>query len=179
MVPCLTLSRFVRRFLGYTAAGAGVVLLAKPLVITAVVIGVCATVGFLMWLPLRGAVAVHNATWHSVCGRGRRWLEPVGHKCRQANQAACTFIERAAPVVSSVLLEGLSAAVVAVVLALAAGARPPRASPVVPVAALCGALAGGLLVFARKRREGRILETDVPTEISQGASRSSTQPPSS
>jgi hypothetical protein len=174
------MSRLVRRFLGCTVAGAGVVIFAKPLIWLSLVVGLFATIGFLLWLPLHAVVAGPHRTWQSVYGRGRRWFEPVGHKCRRTTATLRMLMERATPLVSNLLLEGLSGAVVAVVLVVAAGAaHNPRRSPVVPLAALCGALAGGLLALARRRREGRLADLEAAAPADHGASRSSSQPPSS
>jgi hypothetical protein len=175
----LNLSRIVRRVLGCTAAGAGVVLFAKPLICLALVVGFFATVGFLLWLPVQAAVVGPQRTWQSVYGRGRRWFGPVGQKCRRASASMCAVMAWATPVVSNLLLEGVSGALVAVVLAMAAGVHEPKKSPVMPLAALCGALAGGLLALTRSRRAAPAADVEPETIVDQGANRSSSQLPSS
>src|ERR1700736_2009526 len=121
MDQSLSVGRFLRRFFCCTAAGAGVVIFAKPLILMAVVVGVFAGIGFLLWLPLRPVFAASVCPWQKAYGHGRRLLDPVGHKCRQTANIMRNLVERATPVVSSLLLEGVSGAVVALVLAVAAG----------------------------------------------------------
>jgi hypothetical protein len=173
MDQSLGVGRFLRRFFCCTAAGAGVVIFAKPLVLLAVVVGIFAGIGFLLWLPLRPVFAAGRCPWQKAYGHGRRWLDPVGHKCRQTADIVRNLVERATPVVSGLLLEGVSGAVVALVLAVAAGAN----NKAIPAAALSGALAGGILALTRSRQETPQLEPE--TGLDQGPSLSSTQPPSS
>jgi hypothetical protein len=172
-----TQNRFLRRFLGCTAGGAAVVIFAKPLIILTVVVGVFATIGFLLWMPLRAVMVGPQRSWQSVCGQGRRWLNPMGQKCRRATTTLRAAVQRATPLVSHVLLEGVSGAVVALMLTVAAEAHTAKKSPVVLVAALSGAGAGSLLALAHRRRTGE--NTDTKAENDQGANLSSSQAPSS
>jgi hypothetical protein len=175
MDQSLGVGRFLRRFFCCTAAGAGVVIFAKPLVLMAVVVGVCAAIGFLLWLPLRTVFAVGRNPWQKACGYGRRWLDPVRHKCRQTADIIRNLVERTTPVVSGLLLEGVSGAVVALVLAVAVGAH----NKAIPAAALSGALAGALLALTRSRQESNSLQLQTEAGLDQGPSLSRTQPPSS
>jgi hypothetical protein len=168
MHPSVCHSRFWRRLIGCTATGAGVVLFAKPLLIVTAVIGILATVGFLFWLPIQTAVVGPQRTWQSMCGRGRRWFGPVGQTCRSAGAMARALLEWLTPLVSDVLLEGVSGALVAVVLILAVlgpEAHQPSGVALARAAVVSGALAGVLLALTR-RRGGSKAESESETTSS-------------
>jgi hypothetical protein len=108
-----------------------------------------------------------------MCGRGRRWLDPVSQKCKQATATLGAAVRRATPLVSRVLLEGVSGAVVAVMLAVAVEAPNVKKSPVVPAAALAGAVMGSLLALTQRRREKAATEDETAGPGDSGASLSS------
>lgn len=175
MAPSLTVCRFARRFAGCAAAGAGVVIFAKPLIFLTVAATVFALIGFLMWLPIHTALVIRRSGWPRACSRGMRCLALVRQAWRGSTAAVASVLECATPLVGELLLEGLSGAALAVVLAVALVGPEAKASPLVSTGALTGLLAGFLLALTRRRRQAPVEEQE--TEIYHGASLSSTQVP--
>jgi len=155
MELCPGLARFLRRLTGLTVGGALVLLLAKPIVIFLMTVAACATVGFLVWLPLHIVLFGRHRVLRGAWERGRRWgnrletrLRAARSRCKGVKLKIGDAVEHYLHAVRDAVLEIACGSAVGILVAVAMDIGETQ----VAVGALLGAAAGAGVVLGRRRK---------------------------
>jgi hypothetical protein len=157
MEYCPSFAKRLRRFGGFAAGGALVLLFLKPVLIVFLMVSACAAVGFVVWLPMHTVFFGRRATCHATWERSREWrhraiakLRAQRQRCEMVAQSVGDMLDRWARVVWAAFVEITSGTVTGILIGVALNVGEAA----VGLGALLGGLIGTSIVLARRWQAG-------------------------